>query len=152
VPVAPDKTHPLHNVLAYRRILREVRPDLLLTYNWGTIEWAAAKRLTTIPHIHVEDGFGPEEANEQIPRRALARRFLLRRSTVVVPSYQLRNLATNTWRLTPHHIPNGINPEHYAGERKPHDQMVVGTIAMLRAEKNLSRLLHAFRFMLNYLP
>src|SRR5258706_8671802 len=28
------------NVLTYRHVIAEVQPDLLVTYNWGAIEWA----------------------------------------------------------------------------------------------------------------
>ena len=46
-------------VWAMRRILGKVRPDLLLTYNWGSIDallgaWSARFR----PIVHHECGFG----------------------------------------------------------------------------------------------
>src|SRR5215469_8970213 len=35
--------------------LRRLRPDLLLTYNWGAIEWAMASRLLSgFRHVHLE--------------------------------------------------------------------------------------------------
>jgi len=38
--------------------LRRMRPDLLLTYNWGAIEWAmAARLLPRLRHVHPEAGF-----------------------------------------------------------------------------------------------
>ena len=64
-------------LLAARSVLGRLRPDLLLTYNWGAIEWAIANRLPRLPHLHMEDGFGPEERDRQLPRRVLARRLLL---------------------------------------------------------------------------
>jgi len=67
VPAPKGRTIP--NVLAFRRILRTRKPDLLVTYNWGAIEWALANRPRIVPHIHIEDGFGPEEAERQLFRR-----------------------------------------------------------------------------------
>ena len=61
---AVEKGSPVQTFTAILRTLRRLRPDLLLTYNWGAIEWAAVNRLwRTAPHIHLESGFGPEEAN-----------------------------------------------------------------------------------------
>src|ERR671919_1114840 len=60
----------LTNLHTFRSVLRDERPDLLLTYNWGAIEWALADRIRPLcPHLHVVDGFGPEEALAQLPRR-----------------------------------------------------------------------------------
>ena len=53
----------------YRRGIAAQAADLLVTYNWGAIEWALANLTMGAAHIHVEDGFGPEEAERQLPRR-----------------------------------------------------------------------------------
>jgi glycosyltransferase involved in cell wall biosynthesis len=136
----------------FRHMLRELRPDCLVTYNWGSIEWAMANWPILVPHVHIEDGFGPEEAHRQLWRRVLTRRLLLRRSTLVVPSKQLERLASQVWKLKPkrlHYIPNGIDCARFADPAitplLPRGaQAVIGTVAALRAEKNLSRLLEAF--------
>jgi hypothetical protein len=61
----------LANLRIFRNVLHDERPDLLVTYNWGAIEWALADRLRPIcPHLHVVDGFGPEEAQAQLRRRS----------------------------------------------------------------------------------
>src|SRR6185295_2929170 len=88
---APDvKGDTLGNLRRIRRMLSAQRPDLLCTYNWGAIEWAMANRfLPLAPHLHVEDGFGPEEAAGQIPRRVLTRRLALGRAQILVPSLTL---------------------------------------------------------------
>ena len=143
----------LANLRTFRSVLREERPDLLLSYNWGAIEWALADRLRPIcPHLHVVDGFGLEEAARQLPRRIWLRRLALAGSTtVVVPSQSLRKTAIETWQLDPgrvRHIPNGVDTAALAEEaRKPlglrrhPDERLFGTLAGLRAEKNLGRLL-----------
>ncbi|MFH5925479.1 glycosyltransferase family 4 protein [Roseomonas xinghualingensis] len=141
----------LANAVQFRRVLKELRPDLLVTNNWGSIEWAAANFLPLVRHVHIEDGFGPEEQSNQLLRRILARRALLRHCTVVLPSRTLWRIAVEQWRLPLQrliHVPNGIDLAPYAGvarERFDNSEVTVGTVAALRPEKNLSRLLRSFR-------
>ncbi len=139
------------NALYNRRLLRAWRPALLVTNNWGAIEWAMANLLPIARHVHIEDGFGPEERDTQLPRRALVRRLVLARSTVVLPSRNLQRIATTIWRLPParvRYIPNGIDLDRFAAaharDGAGNTPPVVGTVAALRAEKNLPRLLRAF--------
>ena len=61
------------NLRRFRAALRDIAPDLLVTSNWGSIEWALARVGTGMPHLHMEDGFGPQESARQAPRRVLAR-------------------------------------------------------------------------------
>jgi glycosyltransferase involved in cell wall biosynthesis len=143
----------LTNLRIFRSVLRDERPDLLLTYNWGAIEWALADRIRPLcPHLHVVDGFGLEEALAQLPRRIWLRRLALSgRTAVVVPSETLRRLATESWRLDPgrvHLIPNGVDAAALdrqalqpMGLRRQAGERLIGTLAGLRPEKNLGRLL-----------
>ena len=91
----------VYDTLSAALALRRIRPDLLLTYNWGSMEWAIANRiLPTAPHIHFEAGFGKEEADTQLRRRVLCRRWALARCTrIVVPSQRLEKIARDSWRL-----------------------------------------------------
>ena len=96
VPVVyPDfpmcKGSTLRNARWFRQVLKDLRPDVLVTYNWGAIEWAVANVTGIVRHVHVEDGFGPEERQGQLPRRAWMRRVFLRRAMVVLPSRTLCN-------------------------------------------------------------
>src|SRR6185312_7523551 len=44
-------------------VLKHEKPTILLTYNWGAVEWALVNRLALgFPHLHFEDGFGPDES------------------------------------------------------------------------------------------
>ena len=143
----------LANLRAFRQVLREERADLLVTYNWGAIEWALADRFRPIcPHLHVVDGFGPEEAIKQLPRRVWLRRLALSGpTTVVVPSHALHRLVIENWKLDPakvRHIPNGVDAAALAREarepwglRRGSDELLFGTLGGLRPEKNLGRLL-----------
>jgi glycosyltransferase involved in cell wall biosynthesis len=146
----------LAQVRAFRRILGQLRPDVLVTSNWGSIEWAMANLGGHTPHLHMEDGFGPEEAGGQLPRRVWTRRLVLRRSTVMLPSSTLYRIASEIWKLPRHRlvrVPNGIDCDRFSRAADPdfaaslgiaRDRPVIGTVAALRAEKNLMRLIEAF--------
>lgn len=138
--------------------LRRHPADLLCTYNWGAIEVALANALfARKPHIHHEDGFGPDEAVRPNPRRALLRRLTLRRADgVMVPSGALERMALELWRLPPahvHRIANGITPADFTGapapgaldgfSRRP-GELIVGSVAGLRPEKAPTRLVRVF--------
>jgi glycosyltransferase involved in cell wall biosynthesis len=150
------------NVRQFRRFLRESRPNVLVTSNWGTIEWAMANLPRLVRHVHMEDGFGPEERSTQIPRRVWTRRLVLRGSCVVVPSRVLQRIATERWRLPKkaiRYVPNGVDlhrfaaPEVAGGDAGwPGEGPVIGTVAALRAEKNLARLIKAFRLVVRTMP
>ncbi len=141
-------------LLGIHRFLRRHRPALLVTSNWGSIEWAMARlALPHLPHLHLEDGFGPEERTMQLRRRVLARRVALRFSQVVLPSLTLRRIALEGWRLPParmRYIPNGVDLARFHPAEGPAvldfggTGPVIGTAAALRPEKNIARLLRAF--------
>jgi glycosyltransferase involved in cell wall biosynthesis len=146
------------NVRRFRRALRALRPQALITGNWGSIEWAMANALPVVRHIHTEDGFGPEERDRQLPRRVWTRRIFLRGATVVVPSRTLWRIATEQWRLSPprvRYIPNGIDLARFARAATavlPGDGPVIGCVAALRAEKNFPRLIRAFHLVAAEMP
>jgi glycosyltransferase involved in cell wall biosynthesis len=146
--VAAPKRAMLSNAWHFRGLLRRWQPDVLVTCNWGAIEFALANLWPVAHHIHVVDGFGPEEQSAQIIRRNLARRLVLARSMVVLPSRTLVRIATQTWKLHPsrvRYVPNGIDLGRFSAPCPARDGMpVIGTVAALRAEKNLARLLRAF--------
>jgi L-malate glycosyltransferase len=132
--------------------LRRLWPDLLITYNWGAMDWAMANRLLRVSHhVHFEDGFGKAEADAQILRRVLFRRWALARCAgVIVPSRRLEGLARRVWRLPADrviYVANGIDIDRFStlsGSVRRPDELVIGTVAPLRAEKNLGRLLRVF--------
>jgi glycosyltransferase involved in cell wall biosynthesis len=147
--VAAGKNTMLSNAWRFRNLLRDWRPDVLVTCNWGAIEFALANILPVTRHMHVVDGFGPEERTTQIPRRVLTRRIALSRTPVVLPSHNLVRIATDIWKLPPRmirYVPNGIDLARFAtdGSRRGSAEPVIGTVAALREEKNIARLLRAF--------
>lgn len=153
-----DKRRPFETLARIRRHIVDLSPDLLITYNWGSIEWALVNRFVCRrPHLHFESGFGPEEADRQIPRRVRMRRVALARSrALVVPSQTLVRIARDIWRLPEsriRYIANGVDCALYdvpgdpsaAPGYEPRDgELIVGTLAPLRVEKNLPRLLRTF--------
>jgi glycosyltransferase involved in cell wall biosynthesis len=156
-PMRTPKRGSINTVFDSARILRRLRPDLLITYNWGAIEWAMANRLWPgSRHIHIEAGFSQREADSQIRRRVLFRRWALARcALVVVPSLLLEDLARHVWRLPVErvrYVPNGVDvarfsspaPDVSPGFARRPDELVIGTVAPLRPEKNIGRLLRTF--------
>jgi len=149
-----DKRKGLANLPLFRATLSAIAPDTLITYNWGAIEWALANRFgKRRRHVHIEDGFGPEEADRQLLRRIWVRRLALsgRHTTIALPSRVLQKLALETWRLPASHVryvPNGIDCERFwvdvASRSARSGPLVFGTLATLRKEKNLARLITLF--------
>ena len=141
----------LANRPMFRQLLKAHKPDLLITYNWGAIEWAAANLPRVVPQVHAEDGFGPEEAMRQLPRRVWTRRVLLgwTRIPVIVASRNLERIAIRQWRLAAsgvHFIANGVEvgKDLPTARKTSVARLTIGTVAGLRPEKNLARLIRAF--------
>ncbi len=154
----PPRANTLKTALFMRRRLRELSPDLVLTYNWGAIDTALAVRAgPRRPLIHHEDGFRPDEAHGRKLHRSTFRRLVLPAAhRVIVISQTLRDVALREWKLSPDlvaYVPNGIradtfpprdgNPALRAELGIPADAVVVGAVGHLRPEKNLPRLLWA---------
>ena len=156
VPLATGAHSVLSRIREMSWLVRTLNPDILVTYNWGAIEWAIFNRaFTRRKHVHLEDGFGPDEVDRQKWRRRVTRQLILRRSTIVIPSRNLQNIAVNEWGLNPDrvvYIPNGIDATRFdAGRRdgggffdRERDKCVIGSFSPLRPEKNLGRLLRAY--------
>jgi glycosyltransferase involved in cell wall biosynthesis len=141
------------------RLARYMRRfDLVLTYNWGAFDAVMAKRLFGGPPlIHHEDGFNEDEAERLSPRRNRYRRIGLGGADeLVVPSERLERIARKSWGRNPVRIPNGVAVADFAwppepgaipGFERDGDEVVIGTVAGLRAVKNLPRLVRAFAAM-----
>ncbi|NHK27500.1 glycosyltransferase family 4 protein [Parvularcula flava] len=149
--MAKGRSLDIQNLLRLRRLLKEKKPDLLCTYNWGSIEAVIANRLSLkgqiVPHIHFEDGFGPDESQHvQLPRRVAMRRLFLKNSRVIVPSRTLEKIAADVWGLrNVTFVPNGIDTAlFYPVGAKPDATFTIGTVGALRPEKNFALLIKAF--------
>lgn len=136
--------------------------DLVLTYNWGAMDAVLAHRLYARaldlpPLVHHEDGFNEDEAQGLKWQRNLFRRIALAgASALVVPSRRLQAIALEAWHQPAARvrlIGNGIPVADYRtvpdadaipGLVKQAGQKWVGTLAGLRAVKNLPRLVRCF--------
>ncbi len=163
VPFHNDGRDFLKTYAAARRQLRSAQSTTLVTNNWGAIEWAAANLPKLVRHVHIEDGFGPEEAHGQLLRRVWFRRLVLRwHSAVVLPSLTLLGIARDVWQLPErclHYVPNGIPCAKFdrAADAALAAKIVgtgpvIGTVAALRKEKALDRLIHAFAMVRKQAP
>lgn len=148
------------SVRRYEAIARYMRGfDLVLTYNWGAIDGAMARRVFSKgapPLVHHEDGFNEDEAAGLKRERNVYRRVALGAAhALAVPSMTLERIALDTWRQSRgkvHRIANGIATMAYARDpepkvlpgfvRKP-KEVVIGTVAGLRAVKDLPALVRA---------
>ena len=144
--------------LRLARLARYMRGfDLVLTYNWGGFDPVMARRwYGGPPLVHHEDGFNEDEAERLNRKRNLYRRIGLRGAwRLVVPSARLERIARTAWGRVPVRIANGVPVARFGGkpqadiaglERKP-GEIVIGTVAGLRAVKNLQRLIRALAAM-----
>lgn len=150
----------------YRRIAMAMAGhDLVLTYNWGAMDAVLAhrlfaRRLALPPLVHHEDGFNQDETLRLKPARNWLRRIALpTAAALVVPSRVLEGIALDVWhqpRGRVVRIANGIPladfaavppPDALPGLVKGPGQRWLGTMAGLRAVKNLPRLVRAFAAM-----
>ena len=141
-------------------LLDAEQPDLLLTYNWGAFDAVLAARMKRFPHhVHHEDGFNLDEANQELGRRRFLRRMCLPRvQHLIVPSSRLESLARSSWKVPEDKLsllPNGVDVKRFCpqpvevrdevrGELGiPLDAHVIGTVAGYRPVKRLDRLIRA---------
>lgn len=161
-----SKGHTLVAAKTARGLLKDLRPDLLVTYNWGAIEWALANRFFPVcPMVHIQDGFTEDELAAEIGKRRLLRGFTYRGcKAVVVPSETLLAIAKNSWHIPGDRlkfIPNGVDIKRFSA---PADdavlsalgidpsKQIIGTVSGLRPEKNIGRLIEAFSLIENDHP
>ena len=148
------------SVARFEAIARYMRRfDLVLTYNWGAIDGVMAARAFpkgAPPIVHHEDGFNQDEADRMNRARNWYRRFALGATqALVVPSVQLERVAFDVWHQPAarvHRISNGIAVNSYAkapradaipGFRRRPNEVVIGSLAGLRAVKDLPLLVRA---------
>lgn len=159
---AAPALHGRPDLRRYRQWARYMRGfDLVLSYNWGSMDGVMAHRLFSpflrLPRlVHHEDGFNQDERLRLDPRRNMFRRVALARAfALVVPSERLHDIARTAWHQPEARIrmiPNGIDVDTYGAPPAPDaipgfvrtpGKLVVGTLAGLRAVKNLPLLVRA---------
>ena len=160
IPFRKDKSRRLFFCSLYRT-LRQNRPDLLMTYNWGAIDAIWLGRLARISNIiHHEHGFNADEGTATSWRRDLIRCLVYRlASKVVVVSHELEEMMRSRFRLsqpTIVRIPNGIDTSFYSPNEVERQQMrtalgyqksdlVIGFSGRIDPIKNVDMLLEVFQ-------
>jgi glycosyltransferase involved in cell wall biosynthesis len=141
----------------FRHLIRKLRPDLVLTYNWGAFDAVLGGYLAGVcPVLHTEDGFCADEADGLKRRRVWSRRVVLNRTSgMIVPSRTLANIAVKRFGVHPRlvkWIPNGIDTDRFAPRRNDSlrrawgiapDEVLFGFAGRLGAEKNLNLAIQA---------
>ena len=160
VPFKKDKLR-RYFFLSLFKVLRESRPDLLMSYNWGAIDAIWIGRLAGISKIiHHEHGFNVEESISTEWRRDIIRAILYRlASKVVVVSHELETMLRRRFRIPGkkvRRIPNGIDTSLYSSDDTARTQtrnslgyqashFVIGFSGRVDAVKNLDLLFNIFR-------
>jgi glycosyltransferase involved in cell wall biosynthesis len=156
----------MHRAIRAARIhLKRIKPHLMITYNWGSVEWNLANSFLPIcPMFHIQDGFAKEEQDIEISRRKILRKLMYNQcDKVIVPSKSLYKIAQKSWHVPSKnliHIANGIDIHQFQNSADKNlikkwgikqDDFIIGTIAALRPEKNQMGLIHAFKTFLDSL-
>jgi glycosyltransferase involved in cell wall biosynthesis len=146
--------------------LRQVKPDLLMTYNWGATDAIWLGRLAGIARIvHNEHGFNIDEIHSFHWKRDFIRFFVYRLSSKVVVVSQDLNMAMHKkFSLKENNkvvfIPNGIDTDHYSPnvtERKRLRQklgfketdFIIGFSGRLDPIKNFNLMIDIFEYCVN---
>jgi L-malate glycosyltransferase len=142
----------------YRALARYMQGfDLVLSYNWGAMDGVMAHRMLAPfmklpPLIHHEDGFNEDESIRRNWKRSGFRRLALPTAhALVVPSDLLMGIARSEWGAQARLIRNGIDLAAYRappdvaipGLERSDGDIIIGTVAGLRAVKDLPALVHA---------
>jgi len=140
------------------KVCRAVRPHIVHTRNWGTIEGAVAARLSRVPVvIHGEHGGDAYNAARPARRDRFRRLVFPFLDRVVVVSRQLERWLLDDLGVSPRQtvlIPNGVDADHFR-PRADRDrlrrargyeptQVLIGAVGRLRAVKDYPGLLAAF--------
>jgi glycosyltransferase involved in cell wall biosynthesis len=150
-----QKSKLLGNFSQIRKLIQEIKPDVLITYNWGAIEWTLLPMSNSIRRLHVEEGFSVAETGKRFLRRTLLRRlaFAINPITLVTVSNSLLHIAKSEWKIAPKrlvYIANGVDTERFipvstSNQKADHRaSFTFGTVCGLRPEKRLDRLITAF--------
>lgn len=144
------------------RALRALKPDLVQTYNIGTLDVAPVVRLAGVRHlVHAEHGRDAADPRGENPRYLTLRRWLaplIDRYVAVSPD--LQNWLTDRARVRRSkvvYIENGIDvaafnlpraaPRPHLGSFAPPGTLLIGNVARLDKVKDQAGLIAAFKLL-----
>lgn len=146
--------------LRLRRALRALRPDLVQTYNLGTLDLAPVVKMAGVRHlVHAEHGRDAADPAGDNPKYQRLRRWMapcIDRYVAVSPD--LRDWLVQTVHIKPAKVAfvaNGIDvgtfavarpaPRRLLADFAPPGSVLIGNVARLDAVKDHAGLLDAFR-------
>lgn len=139
-------------------ILKDIKPDIVHTYNLAGAEFLPVARLAGVKHtVHCEHGTPQTQASNQNTKLTLMRRlFLSFANHIIVVSHPLKTWLNKTVKVRADKItvvPNGVNTQVYKYiPFSPRPTFTIGTVARLSIEKNQQLLLQAFELFLSKVP
>jgi sugar transferase (PEP-CTERM/EpsH1 system associated) len=146
------------------RALRELRPDLVQTYNIGTLDLAPMAKLAGVRRlVHAEHGRDAADPNGDIRKHQRMRRWM----APFITRYVAVSVDLKDWlidrvgipALKVMHIPNGIDtaaftvvrdpppPRRLLGRFAPPGTVLIGNVARLDKVKDHAGLLAAFKLL-----
>ena len=153
---APPKRSPLRFPRDLWSMIREISPEVLLTYNWGATDAIIGARIAGFcPVIHNECGLS-NEIDGKVWRRHMARRLLLSKCyRTVVTAQSLYEIVRDKFRVPANkiaYIKTGVDTTRFKptvntalrAEMQSHEGVVIGYVGSLRPSKNVPRILRAF--------
>lgn len=149
-PARKARFFSLGNMWSLRKMLNAERPDLVVSANWGGVEWLMVNRGPgAIPHVHLEESLDVGETPEALdPKRAWTRRraFPGRNRAFVAPSRMIERLLCGSWGASEeavHYIPNGVDVGRFAAPaRESRGRMTrIAHIGPLTRDQRIDRLI-----------
>lgn len=151
------------------KVLRQLRPDLVQTYNSGALDAAPVAKMAGVHRVvHAERGRSAEDPNgERRKYRALRRCMAPFIDRYLAVSRDLRDWLTEKVGIDPErvvYLPNGIDAAGFAvsparkparpllGSFAPPGTVLIGTVGRLDPVKDQAGLLAAFKLLCEALP
>lgn len=141
------------------RLLKQISPDAINTYNFGTIEYHVTAFLSGVKkRVHSDHGHGGDAQNGLNKKnnviRKIASYFI---NDYVVVSQDLMDWVTQVVKVKPqrlHLIQNGVEvPKKFVGVRESESGIkTISTVGRLDPVKNQALLLKAFKRVLDNFP
>lgn len=151
------------------KTLRALKPDLVHTYNFGTLDAAPVAKLAGVRRVlHAERGRNANDPNGESRKYRNMRRWLVPFiDRYLAVSRDLQDWLTEKVGIDPSrvtHIPNGIDAASYViapakksarpllGEFAPPETIVIGTVGRLDPVKDQEGLVSSFNTLCESLP
>ncbi len=153
----PPRTNALKWPLAVWKKIKQIKPKVLITYNWGATDAIIGARLNRFqPVIHNECGLS-NEIDGKIWRRRFVRRLILPKChQTVVTSAMMYDLAVSSFRVPKSkiaYIKTGVDSDRFMPRSNPQlrgqiasnpSAVIFGYVGSLRPSKNVPMLVKAF--------